>query len=284
VLSHRPRNVRFSIITPSFRQSDWLKLCVASVADQGVEHEHIVQDPGSDDGTLDWLRKDRRVRAFVEPDEGMYDALNRGLRRSSGEILGHLNCDEQYLPGALPEVSSYMDEHPEVDVLFADAVVVDGDGRYRFHRKVLTPSRWHTRVRPLSTLTCATFFRRSVLDVHKCFFDARYQCIGDGEWVSRLFDHGLRMGVLGQFTSAFTLTGSNLGSSADAREEFRAWAGTAPRWLRATQLLWLLHHRLRRLSGGIYFQAPFDYAIYTRAVPDRRASFHVVEPRFRWRT
>ena len=79
--------MKFSIITPSFRNSDWLKLCIASVADQGVEHEHIVQDAGSDDGTLDWLREDRRVQAFVEKDAGMYDGINRGLRRAGGNDL-----------------------------------------------------------------------------------------------------------------------------------------------------------------------------------------------------
>src|SRR5947199_56837 len=57
--------VRFSIITPSYRSSRWLRLCIASVADQNVELEHIVQDAGSDDGTLDWLPQDRRVKAFV---------------------------------------------------------------------------------------------------------------------------------------------------------------------------------------------------------------------------
>jgi len=71
-----------SIITPSFRNSDWLKLCIASVADQaGVTVEHIVQDSCSDDGTQDWLPKDARVKAFVEKDAGMYDAVNRGFRR-----------------------------------------------------------------------------------------------------------------------------------------------------------------------------------------------------------
>src|SRR5437667_196937 len=47
--------MRFSIITPSFRNSDWLKLCIASVADQGVELEHIVQDSCSDDGPQEWV-------------------------------------------------------------------------------------------------------------------------------------------------------------------------------------------------------------------------------------
>ena len=59
--------MQFSIVTPSFRNSRWLKLCIASVADQqGVECEHIIQDACSDDGTQDWLPHDRRVRAFIE--------------------------------------------------------------------------------------------------------------------------------------------------------------------------------------------------------------------------
>ena len=92
--------MKFSIVTPSFRNSRWLKLCIASVADQqGVEFEHIVQDSCSDDGTQDWLPRDRRVKAFIEKDSGMYDAVNRGYRRAQGDILAYLNCDEQYLPG-----------------------------------------------------------------------------------------------------------------------------------------------------------------------------------------
>ena len=93
--------MRFSIITPSFRSSHWLKMCIPSVADQGVELEHLVQDSESDDGTRDWLPQDRRVTAVFEKDKGMYDAVNRGLRRATGDIFAYLNCDEQYLPGAL---------------------------------------------------------------------------------------------------------------------------------------------------------------------------------------
>ena len=100
--------MKISIATPSFRNSDWLKLCVASVADQaGVEVEHIVQDAQSDDGTQEWLARDRRVRAYFEKDQGMYDAINRGWRRAEGEILAYLNCDEQYLPGGLRAVEEF---------------------------------------------------------------------------------------------------------------------------------------------------------------------------------
>ena len=107
--------LQFSIVTPSFRNSRWLKLCVASVADQeGVELEHIVQDACSDDETQDWLPHDRRVRAFIEKDSGMYDAINRGYRRARGDILAHLNCDEQYFSGALRNVRTFFERNPRV--------------------------------------------------------------------------------------------------------------------------------------------------------------------------
>src|ERR1041385_9120485 len=92
--------MKISVVTPSFRSSKWLKLCIASVADQpGVADEHIVQDSQSDEGTLDWLPQDRRVQAYIEKDQGMYDAINRGLARATGDLVAYLNCDEQYLPG-----------------------------------------------------------------------------------------------------------------------------------------------------------------------------------------
>src|SRR5215207_9457357 len=128
-----------SVVTPSFRNSDWLRLCIASVEDQGVACEHIVQDGGSDDGTLQWLPHDKRVKAFIEKDSGMYDAINRGLRKASGDILAYLNCDEQYLPGCLSEVLRFFTDHPQIEMAFGYTVAVNGRGQYQFHRKVQVP-------------------------------------------------------------------------------------------------------------------------------------------------
>ena len=169
--------MRFSVITPSFNPSPWLALCIASVADQAVDVEHIVQDAGSTDGTLEWLRGDTRVQPFIEPDRGMYDGVNRGLRRAAGDILAYLNCDEQYLPGCLQTVEAFFRAHPAVDVLFGDFVVVNSDLDYLFHRKVQVPLKYHTWVSHLSVGTCATFFRRRILDRHGLFFDARLRVL-----------------------------------------------------------------------------------------------------------
>lgn len=276
--------MRFSIVTPSYRNSDWLKLCVASVADQGVESEHIVQDAGSDDGTLDWLTRDPRVRAFVEKDAGMYDALNRGLRRAQGQILAFLNCDEQYLPGALTSVSDFFDRHPLVEVVFGDFVVVDAAGDYLFHRKVQTPSLYHTWVSHLPVFTCATFFRRGIIHEQGIFFDPALRDVGDGEWMLRLLQRRTRMAVLRRYTSVFTMTGANMSAGANARREAQNLARTAPAWARRLKGLIILRHRLRRLAGGVYHQKPFDFALYTRNSPNRRLLQKVTRPTFRWRS
>src|ERR1051325_7387749 len=152
-----------SIVTPSFRNSAWLRLCIASVADQaGVQVQHIIQDSQSDDGTLDWLPADKRVKAFIEKDAGMYDAVNRGFRRAQGEILAYLNCDGQYLPGALKMVADFFSANPDIEAVFSDTIVTDSDGNYICHRPALAPRKISMWVR-FPILTCAMFLRRSVV-------------------------------------------------------------------------------------------------------------------------
>ena len=267
-----------SIITPSFRSSAWLKLCIASVADQSVAFEHIVQDPGSDDGTLDWLTRDGRVKAFVEKDRGMYDAINRGMRRASGEIVAYLNCDEQYLPGALARVTDFFEKHPSIDMVFGDVVMVGAEGQYLRHRKMQTPLLYHTWTCHLSTLSCGTFFRRKLVSDEKSLFNPELRDVGDGEWMVRMLRRGIKMAALSEFTSVFTLTGANMSVGPNAKRENRELFETAPFPARKLRPLIILHHRIRRLLGGMYFQKPFDYEIFTSTSPGRRQKFHVERP------
>jgi glycosyltransferase involved in cell wall biosynthesis len=275
--------MKFSIITPSFRNSEWLKLCVASVADQDVEHEHIVQDAGSDDGTLDWLPQDRRVRAFIEKDSGMYDAVNRGFRRAQGEFLAYLNCDEQYLPGALRKVFEFFGRNPGVDVVFADTIVVDAAGNYICDRKAITPQRAHTLLGGnLSFLTCATFIRRRVLAEHGIYFDPNFRDLGDVDWTLKLLSKGMRMAVLREFTSVFTETGTNMNLLPNAQREKRKFLTAAPSWVRLLRPLLVAHFRVRRLLSGAYRARPYEYSIYTKESPAQRKTFAVSQPTFRW--
>jgi len=273
-----------SVVTPSFRNSRWLKLCVASVSDQGFPVEHIVQDAGSDDGTLDWLPSDPRVKSFVEKDHGMYDAINRGLRRAGGDILCYLNCDEQYLPGALDRVRDYFHANAGVEVLFGHFIVSDSDGGYLFHRKVQIPLRNHLWISHLPTFSCAMFFRRELVHKYGVWFNDGLRDVGDGDWVLRLMQRKTRMAVLNQFTSTFAMSGQNMSAGPNARREAAALHASAPAWVRATRPVWIFQHRLRQFLSGAFSCAPFNYEIFTLRSPDNRVRIQVNSPTGRWRS
>ncbi|HZF02468.1 MAG TPA: glycosyltransferase family 2 protein [Methylomirabilota bacterium] len=276
--------MKFSIITPSFRNSNWLKLCIASVADQqGVEAEHIVQDSCSDDGTQDWLLQDKRVKAFIEKDSGMYDAVNRGLRRATGDILAYLNCDEQYLPGALHAVAEFFETNPHVDIVFADSIIINADGNYICHRKVLVPLKYHSQVCTLGVLSSAMFFRRTVLEKYGLFFNTQWRDFGDVDWVLRALNQSAPMAVLRRFTSAFADTGENMNLKPNARREAKLMVESAPRLAQKLATAFKVYHRLRRLLHGIYFQKPFSFSIYTPRSPDKRVTVRVDKPTFIWK-
>lgn len=106
--------LRFSVVTPSFRQLSWLRLNSASVQDQeGIDLEHIIQDAGSGDELRNWAASRPRTSLFVDKDSGMFDAINRGWRQAKGDIVAQLNCDEQYLPGALLAVARFLKTIPQ---------------------------------------------------------------------------------------------------------------------------------------------------------------------------
>lgn len=274
--------MKFSIITPSFRNSAWLKLCIASVADQqGVELEHIVQDSCSDDGTLDWLPQDPRVKVFVEKDAGMYDAVNRGYRRATGDILAYLNCDEQYLPGALAAVEKFFEAHPQVEVVLAGSIVTDGDGNYLCHRHSLVPSRHHVWFR-FPILTSSIFIRRKVIHERGIFFDTKWRDLGDFHWMLALMREKVPMAVCDTFTSVFADTGDNMNLKPNAIREKNETAKMVPAWLRLFKPLWILSHRLRRLRAGHFQLKPTSYAVYTKQSPERRVTVEVPKPTAVW--
>jgi glycosyltransferase involved in cell wall biosynthesis len=272
----------FSIITPSFRNSAWLKLCIASVADQeGVQVEHIIQDSGSDDGTQDWLPQDPRVKAFIEKDAGMYDAVNRGYRRATGDILAYLNCDEQYLPGALKTVQEYFTAHPAIEVLLAGSVIVDGEGRYICHRHSLIPHALHIWDR-FPILTSAIFLRRRVIHERGLYFDPRWRDLGDFHWVLSLMKNRVPMAVSNSFTSSFADTGENMNLKPNAIREKNETAALRPGWLRWLKPVWIVHHRLRRLAAGHFALKPTSYEIYTLKTLAKRTRFDVPKPTAVW--
>jgi len=270
----------FSIVTPTFRQPDWVRLCANSVADQvGVTFEHIIQDGGDGQG-LEWLHSIPTARLFVEPDRGMYDALTKAIPKANGDIIAHLNSDEQYLPGALDLVNRFFIEHPTVEVLFGDAILIDADAKLLSYRRIILPLRSHTIACHLGTLTCSTFFRRNVVQ-RGLSYKSDWRDVGDAALVLSWLDAGIKMAAIHQPLAVFTFTGANSSRGKTAKEEgslFRAQSASLP----FTHPALVAQHRVRKLLAGAYRNRNLSIEIFTLNSPQRRQKIVAHKIGFRW--
>ncbi len=221
------------------------------------------------------------LKIFSEPDTGMYDAINRGLKKATGDICAYLNCDEQYLPGALAAVAECFQRNPDVDVLFGDAVIVDENGAYLCSRVAQTPFPGQLWFR-MPVLSCATFIRRSAIEKHGLFLDSGRKIAADVFWIMAMQSARLKMRTLRKLTSVFTETSVNLGVGGKADEEFLDIRRLMPGHIRRFLPAYLLYHRARSVVSGVYFQKPFRYALYTHSSPGTRIAHDVAKPTQIW--
>lgn len=117
--------MKFSILTPSFRQGAYIRQNIESVLQQGwPDIEHIVVDGGSKDETVDILRSYPHLKWVSEKDEGQADALGKGLRMATGEIVGWINSDDYYFGGAIKKVAEAFAD-PQVQWVIGDISILD---------------------------------------------------------------------------------------------------------------------------------------------------------------
>jgi len=122
---------RISIITPSYNQARFIRATIDSVLTQDYPNlEYFVIDGGSDDGTIEILKSyGEKLNWVSEKDHGQTDAINKGLKKSTGEVLAFLNSDDILFPGALNIVGEYFANHKDCDWLTGNCNVIGVDGR-----------------------------------------------------------------------------------------------------------------------------------------------------------
>ncbi|MBN2115869.1 MAG: glycosyltransferase [Anaerolineales bacterium] len=121
-----------SILTPSFNQSQYIEETICSVLSQDYPRiEYLIVDGGSTDGTVDVIKKyeDRLAWWISEPDRGQTDAINKGFARAQGDVFAWINSDDTYEPGAVAAAAKYLQEHPEVGMVYADCNYINEHGK-----------------------------------------------------------------------------------------------------------------------------------------------------------
>lgn len=119
-----------SIITPSYNQAKFIRYTIESVLAQNYPRlEYIIIDGGSTDGTIDILKEyGDRIKWISEPDKGQTDAINKGFRLASGDIIAWLNSDDTYEPEAVQTAAEYFLQHPEVALVYGQGNIIDETG------------------------------------------------------------------------------------------------------------------------------------------------------------
>jgi glycosyltransferase involved in cell wall biosynthesis len=222
-----------SVITPVYNAANTLLDALKSVADQDYPNlEHIVVDGGSTDGTVDLLREAEGIRWISEPDRGLAHAMNKGIAMATGDVIGELNADDLYEPGALRAVGDAFAEHPDAMWLTGYCRIIDGDGR-EIRRPVTAYKNWLLRRYSLGLYLThnfvsapATFFRRAALD--ECGgFDERYRISVDYDLQLRIARRSDPI-VLRRYLASFRMIEGTL-SMSGFRTQFREHAEQARR-------------------------------------------------------
>jgi glycosyltransferase involved in cell wall biosynthesis len=171
-----------SIITPCLNRADFIREAVESVLAQNYPaFEHIIMDGGSTDGTLDILTAYPHLHVVSEPDQGMYDAINKGLRLARGEIIGLLNTDDLYAAGCFDAVASAFEENPDTLAVVGGVTIftddLDGHVPVNSFPPIAANELWY-RVIQGSPVTNAWFYRPSIFE-RAGSFDTRFRYSAD---------------------------------------------------------------------------------------------------------
>jgi len=207
--------MKFSIITVCKNSEKTIERAINSVQSQTCrDFEHIIVDGASDDTTVGIAKKHNVAKIISEPDTGLYDAMNKGIKASEGEYLFFLNSDDRFIDDTVLEKAS---KHIGNELLYGDQVFINrqtGETSTRRHNKL-------NRIYLMKNTPCqpATFYRRDVFENYG-YFDTDFKIVSDQEWFLRVFLTGrITATYLGFPITEFTIGGI---SSSKHREELHS--------------------------------------------------------------
>ncbi len=276
--------MKFSIITPCFNSESYIARCCASVQDQDVEYEHIVIDGGSTDKTIDLLKSRQHISWISESDEGMYDALNKGFNKASGQYLAWLNADEQYLPKTLKRVEEAFKNNPKCDIICSDSLVVDTENKLICIRRGEPLRTAYILNEGMHLLTCSIFFRRSLWD-QGLRFNASLKSVGENDFFLNALRAGCRTKYINILASAFTYTGENLGASELSKKELGIFRHKHRTWYthRLVGKMLTVARRIEKFYRGAYYKIPsISYELYNHLDLKKRTTYICSHPTYKW--
>ena len=181
--------MKVSIVTPVYNRADCIENCLLSVADQTyLNIEHILVDGGSTDGTIEIIKKNINSKTifFSEPDNGIFDALNKGLDKSSGDVVLVLNSDDYLVDkNIIGEITQiFFDTHCEI--VYGDVCFFNSKNNKiirRFNSGFFSPDKLQFGFQPAHP---AMFIKKTIYNEYGKY-NTNFKIAGDFEFIARIF-------------------------------------------------------------------------------------------------
>lgn len=175
----------FSIITITYNASEWLERTVVSVLSQSYPNiEYIIIDGASTDGTVDIIKQYASGVSYwvSEPDRGLYDAMNKGLRQATGDYVWFVNAgDTVCTSDTVQRIAAALEKKKRLpDVIYGETMIVDGAGRSLGMRRLKAPERLTWRSFRMGMLVCHQSFisKRGIAPL----YNTDYRLVADFDW------------------------------------------------------------------------------------------------------
>jgi len=197
---------RICVVTPSYNQAEYLEKTILSVLNQNYPNlEYIIIDGGSTDGSVDIIKKYEKYLSYwvSEPDKGQAEAINKGFKASSAEVIAWQNSDDVYLPCALERVGKFFAECGNADVLFGNAYIIDAEDSILQEMRYHPFSVQHLIYYGWNLTNQAVFWKTNVFK--KVGYMLNYPVAFDWEWFIRLGMSGFKFHFVREFLGAYRI-------------------------------------------------------------------------------
>lgn len=204
---------KISIITPVYNAEKTIEKTILSVINQKIESEleYIVVDGGSRDGTPEIVQQyNDRISLFIsEKDKGVYDAMNKGIEQSTGDVIGIINADDWYNCNALKSVEEIFNENPSIDILYSP---IDNYFKGKYFNTFMPGDMENNYIK--FVLNHPSCFVRKRVYTSIGGYDLQYKIAADYDFILRSYVKGYRFYFTEKVLASYSLDGmSGLESS-----------------------------------------------------------------------
>lgn len=219
--------MKFSIITVSYNSAKTIARTIESVLNQNYsDFEYIIVDGSSKDDTLNIIKKyqgvsDGKISFISEPDNGMYDAMNKGVKIAKGEIIGIVNSDDWLETDALSTISERVGIHGTDDVVYTGSIIYHyNDGNKQILRKTEKDLKGAIKIYDMGINHPATFVPKAVYEKHG-LFDTNFKLQADADLINRLYRENVKFIFIDKVLSNQADGGASTNSAKRSLKDYR---------------------------------------------------------------